>query len=34
MLGAPVPPIALTFEMPDISESTLLNGEIVRLRRT
>jgi hypothetical protein len=33
MLSASVPPITLTFEMPDISQPTLLNGEIVRLRR-
>jgi hypothetical protein len=33
VLGKRVPPITLTFEMPDISESILLNGEIVRLRR-
>jgi hypothetical protein len=32
VLSAPVPPIALTLEMPDISESTMLNGEFVRLR--
>lgn len=33
VLGARVPPITLTFEMPDITESVLLNGETVRLRR-
>jgi hypothetical protein len=33
VLGASVPPITLTFEIPDIYVPGLLNGEIVRLRR-
>jgi hypothetical protein len=33
MLGTSVPPITLTLQMPDISESSLLDGELVRLRR-
>lgn len=32
-LARQVPPITLTFQMPDVSESTMLNGELVRLRR-
>ena len=31
-LGAPVLPLTLTLEMPDVSVPTLLNGELVRLR--
>jgi hypothetical protein len=32
VLGTTVPPVTLTLQMPDVLESTMLNGELVRAR--